>query len=93
MPGHFVPRLHHCLPLLAAAEWTHTQGQMALSSRLMVGGGAACFIVSMCSWWAMIGGLLESVDFPFSLPMGDLSAVVKAEQRKMLSEVEPSKME
>jgi len=24
----------------------------------------------------MIGGLLESVDFPFSLPMGDLSRVV-----------------
>ena len=65
-------------PLLAAAEWTHAQDQIALSNRLMVGGGAACFVVSMCSWWAMIGGLLDSVDFPFSLPMGDLSSVVRA---------------
>ncbi|KAK0747204.1 GPR1/FUN34/yaaH family-domain-containing protein [Schizothecium vesticola] len=64
-------------PLLAAAEWTHAQGQMALSKRLMVGGGAACFVVSLCSWWAMIGGLLESVNFPISLPMGDLSGVIR----------------
>ncbi|KAK4214256.1 GPR1/FUN34/yaaH family-domain-containing protein [Rhypophila decipiens] len=63
-------------PLLAAAEWTHAQGQMALSHRLTVGGGAACFVVSMCSWWALVGGLLQSVDFPFTLPMGDLSRVV-----------------
>ncbi|KAK3389984.1 GPR1/FUN34/yaaH family-domain-containing protein [Podospora didyma] len=63
-------------PLLAAAEWTHAQGQMALSHRLTVGGGAACFVVSLCSWWAMIGGLFESVDFPFVLPMGDLSEIM-----------------
>lgn len=65
-------------PLLAAAEWTHAEGKLALSSRLTVGGGAACFVVSMCSWWAMIGGLLQSVNFPFALPMGDLSRVVPA---------------
>jgi len=63
-------------PLLAAAEWTHADGNLALSSRLMVGGGAACFVVSMCSWWAMIGGLLHSVNFPVALPMGDLSHAV-----------------
>jgi succinate-acetate transporter protein len=65
-------------PLLAAAEWTHALDQMELSHRLTVGGGAACFIVSACSWWAMIGGLLDSVNFPFSLPMGDMSGVFPA---------------
>lgn len=82
-------------PLLAAAEWTHAQGQMALSNRLMVGGGAACFVVSLCSWWAMIGGLLESVDFPISLPMGDLSGVIRGRTTTDVesARVEASKME
>ncbi|KAK3331201.1 GPR1/FUN34/yaaH family-domain-containing protein [Apodospora peruviana] len=74
-------------PLLAAAEWTHAQGQMDLSHRLTVGGGAACFVVSICSWWAMIGGLLESVDFPFTLPMGDLSHVVPGASKSHHEEV------
>lgn len=65
-------------PLLAAADWVRTKGDMNLAGRLTVGGGAACFVVSCCSWWAMIDGLMESVDFPMRLPMGDLSKVVPA---------------
>lgn len=70
-------------PLLAAAQWTHAQGQLDLAKRLTVGGGAACLVVSACSWWAMIGGLLQAVDFPLTLPMGDLSRVIPG-----MSEVE-----
>ncbi|KAK5651680.1 hypothetical protein OQA88_11746 [Cercophora sp. LCS_1] len=65
-------------PLLAAADWVHAQGDMDLARRLTVGGGAACFVVSCCSWWAMVDGLMESVDFPIRLPMGDLSKIVPA---------------
>ena len=63
-------------PLLAAAEFAHADGDLELAHRLTVGGGAACLVVSICGWWAMIGGLLESVDFPIRLPMGDLSTIV-----------------
>lgn len=68
---------------------------MELSHRLTVGGGAACFVVSMCSWWAMLGGLLESVDFPFTLPMGDLSHIVPSSKDVDVENVpvESSKME
>ncbi|KAK0645753.1 hypothetical protein B0T16DRAFT_457748 [Cercophora newfieldiana] len=81
-------------PLLAAAEWKHAEGQMALSHRLTVGVGAACFVVSAASWWAMIGGLLESVDFPFTLPMGDLSRVFPSGASVLdVEAASPSKME
>jgi uncharacterized protein len=80
-------------PLLAAAEWTHADGGLELSHRLTVGGGAACFVVSACSWWAMIGGLLESVDFPFTLPMGDLSRIVPGASHVDDVEAAPGKME
>ncbi|KAK4450810.1 GPR1/FUN34/yaaH family-domain-containing protein [Podospora aff. communis PSN243] len=80
-------------PLLAAAEWTHADGNLELSNRLLVGGGAACFVVSACSWWAMIGGLLESVDFPFTLPMGDLSRMVPGASQVDDVEAAPGKME
>lgn len=70
-------------PLLAAAEWAHAEDRLALAHRLTVGGGAACFVVSACSWWAMIGGLLQSVDWPFDLPMGDLSHIIPAARKEV----------
>ncbi|KAB5518924.1 hypothetical protein GE09DRAFT_507279 [Coniochaeta sp. 2T2.1] len=79
-------------PLLAAAEWTHAEGRLALSNRLTVGGGAACFVVSLCSWWALVGGLLQSVDFPFDLPMGDLSNVFPS-SKKQWTEADIEKLE
>ncbi|KAK0627578.1 GPR1/FUN34/yaaH family-domain-containing protein [Immersiella caudata] len=82
-------------PLLAAAEWTHADGNLELANRLMVSGGAPCFVVSMCSWWAMIGGLLEAVHFPFSLPIRDLSRIVPWAGASDMYDVEagPGKME
>lgn len=75
-------------PLLAGAEWSHAQGQIELAHKLTVGGGAACFVVSMCSWYAMLGGLLESVDFPFTLPMGDLSHIVPGSKDRDVEKVQ-----
>ncbi|KAK4199584.1 GPR1/FUN34/yaaH family-domain-containing protein [Triangularia verruculosa] len=63
-------------PLLAAAEWTHAEGRMDLSHRLTVAGGASCFVVTMCAWWALIGCLLQSVGWSLVLPMGDLSHII-----------------
>ncbi|KAB5515309.1 hypothetical protein GE09DRAFT_1231343 [Coniochaeta sp. 2T2.1] len=68
------------------------QGRLALSNRLTVGGGAACFVVSLCSWCALVGGLLQSVDFPFNLPMGDLSNVFPS-PKKQRTEADIAKLE
>ncbi|KAF8252871.1 hypothetical protein K440DRAFT_652533 [Wilcoxina mikolae CBS 423.85] len=62
-------------PLLAAADWQQGEGNMEVSHRLEVGGGAACFFVAMLGWYAFLSSLFQSVDFPIELPMGDLSSV------------------
>ncbi|KAF8242536.1 hypothetical protein K440DRAFT_638914 [Wilcoxina mikolae CBS 423.85] len=72
-------------PLLAASEWQAAQGNKEVAHNLLVGGGAACFVVSLMTWYALINSLLQSVDFPFELPMGDLSSLFPgASQRKEL---------
>jgi len=69
-------------PLLAASDWLRAQEIMPLAHRLQVGGGAACFIVALLGWYAFASSLLEAVDFPMALPMGDLSAVVRGASEK-----------
>ncbi|KAF8542662.1 hypothetical protein BDD12DRAFT_728237 [Trichophaea hybrida] len=70
-------------PLLAASEWQAAQGNKEAAHNLLVGGGAACFVVSLMTWYALINSLLQSVDFQFELPMGDLSSLFPgASQRK-----------
>ncbi|KAF8535594.1 GPR1/FUN34/yaaH family-domain-containing protein, partial [Trichophaea hybrida] len=69
-------------PLLAAADWQQGEGNMELSHRLKVGGGAACFFVAMLGWYAFLSSLLQSVDFPIELPMGDLSSVFSGASEK-----------
>jgi succinate-acetate transporter protein len=73
-------------PLLAAADWCRANNLGAVS-KLETGAGACCFVVSLCGWYALVACLFKSVDFPFALPMGDLSAVVKgAGERKKAKE-------
>jgi hypothetical protein len=40
---------------------------------LEVTAGTACFIVSLCGWYALIGCLFKEVKVPVDLRMGDLS--------------------
>ncbi|KAA8897613.1 GPR1/FUN34/yaaH family-domain-containing protein [Sphaerosporella brunnea] len=76
-------------PLSAAADWHKGQAgapNMRLINNLETGSGACCLIISMCGWYALLGSLFQSVDFPCELPMGDLSTVIKgASERKRLN--------
>jgi len=40
-------------------------------------GGVCGFIASMATWWFLLSTLLETVDFPFRLPLGDLSGWIE----------------
>ncbi|KAI5817091.1 GPR1/FUN34/yaaH family-domain-containing protein [Pyronema omphalodes] len=74
-------------PLLAASDWAKGMGNEHLGHTLLVAGGAACFVVAMLGWYALLSSLLQSVDFPFDLPMGDLSNIILGkQQRKRLQE-------
>jgi len=57
-------------------------GNVALAGRLQVCGGAFTFILSLCVWYLLLVQMLEAVDFPFSLPVGDLTSVVPGKSLK-----------
>lgn len=64
-------------PLLTGADWAKAQGKYAIAHRCEVGAGAACFVVSAMGWWVLASQVLDSVDSPLRLPIGDLSSLMK----------------
>lgn len=74
--------------LLAGSYWQANNGRMQLSHNLQVAGGATTFVTTLFGWWIFAAIMLASLDFPFSLPVGDLSTVIKgASQKKAEEEV------
>ncbi|CAI7625527.1 unnamed protein product [Penicillium pancosmium] len=61
--------------LLAAAYWQLGKENEVIGNRLTVGSGAALFLASMLGFYLLTAQLLDSVGFPLSLPVGDLSGV------------------
>ncbi|KAJ5172943.1 GPR1/FUN34/YaaH-class plasma membrane protein [Penicillium capsulatum] len=61
--------------LLAAAYWRLGQEDEKNGNRLTVGAGAALFLATMLGFWLLTAQLLDSVGFPLSLPIGDLSGL------------------
>ena len=62
---------------LAGTYFHLALGNVALAGKLQICGGAFVFILSMEIWYLLFAQMLESVDFPLSLPVGDLSSVIK----------------
>jgi hypothetical protein len=73
------------LELLAGAYWSIGAGKAELAVRLTHAAGGATFVVDMLGWYLFMVLVLASVDFPFDLPVGDLSKYIKAgsERRKL----------
>ncbi|GAB7347860.1 hypothetical protein MBLNU459_g5390t1 [Dothideomycetes sp. NU459] len=71
-------------PLLTAAYFYGAAGEAALSANCRIAGGAFGFIASMIAWYLWFSMILEAVDWPFTLPVGDLSHLIKgkSERRK-----------
>lgn len=47
------------------------------------------FVTSLAGWWIFAAIMLASLDFPFSLPVGDLSHIIRgaSEERKVKEKV------
>lgn len=67
---------------LAGAYWHLALGNTATASTLQVAAGALTFVTDMCGWWIFFAILLASLDFPFQLPVGDLSRFIKGASDK-----------
>ncbi|KAE8406398.1 GPR1/FUN34/yaaH family-domain-containing protein [Aspergillus pseudonomiae] len=62
-----------CFSLLAAAYWRMALGDLLISNRLSVAGGAILFAVAMLGFYLLAAQLFDSVGLSLSLPIGDLS--------------------
>ncbi|KKK20547.1 hypothetical protein ARAM_005064 [Aspergillus rambellii] len=70
---------------LTAASYFHRATQDAsLAHSYQVAGGAILFACSLGGWYLLLALLLPTVDFPFELPVGDLSCRIPSmSQRKL----------
>ncbi|KAI5212267.1 GPR1/FUN34/YaaH-class plasma membrane protein-like protein [Aureobasidium subglaciale] len=70
-------------PATSAARAAHA----ATATRCLTAAGALTFVTDMCGWWIFFAIMLASLDFPFQLPVGDLSTLIKgATDRKKAKE-------
>jgi len=68
---------------LTGAYWNLAKGNVSTALTLLKAGGACTFVVCALGWWIFFAILLASLDFPFQLPVGDLSTVIKGRSEKM----------
>ncbi|KAK3705607.1 hypothetical protein LTR37_013215 [Vermiconidia calcicola] len=73
---------------LAAAYWNLALGKTLAAHHCTIAGGALTFVVSMLGWYIFAAILLAAVDFPLSLPVFDLSHIIKGASDKKSAEGE-----
>ena len=70
---------------LGASYFYAADGKASIAHNMTVGGGACAFVASMTAWYLWFTMILEAVDFPISLPVGDLSGMIKGKHEKELA--------
>jgi len=68
--------------LLTAAYWNLAKGNTSAAGTYQIAAGACTFFTCCCGWWIFSAIMLASLDFPFQLPVGDLSTVIKGASEK-----------
>lgn len=62
---------------LSASYFAYGNGNQASGDQLQYAGAGLLFALSMVGWYEFTSLVLDSVDFPFALPLGDLSSIIK----------------
>ncbi|KFY50175.1 hypothetical protein V496_09536 [Pseudogymnoascus sp. VKM F-4515 (FW-2607)] len=71
------------LGLLNAGHWQIAQGKENIAANIDIAAGATAFISAICGWYLLLSQLLEALDFPIQLPIGDLSGFIQSRSQKM----------
>ncbi|PVI06299.1 hypothetical protein DM02DRAFT_649812 [Periconia macrospinosa] len=71
---------------LTGAYFQLNKGAIALATRLQITAGATAFIVCVFGWWIFAAIMLASLDFPFEIPVGDLSGFIKGASERNAAE-------
>lgn len=78
---------------MATSDPTGSASRVALAGRLQIAAGACTFVTSMSGWWIFFAIMLAALDFPFQIPVGDLSTMIKGystrNERKEADALEP----
>jgi uncharacterized protein len=69
-------------PCLAASYFDAARGEAGMSKELRIVGAAFAFAASLIAWYLWFSMILDSVDFPLVLPVGDLSTMIKGRAKK-----------
>jgi len=67
---------------LTAAYWFTAMGNATAAAPCIKAGGALAFVISLLGWYIFAAILLAAVDFPISLPVFDLSHLIKGASEK-----------
>ena len=68
--------------LLAGTFLNLAQVNAATASKCQEAAGAFAFVTCLLGWYIFFAIMLASVDFPFSLPIVDLSGIIKGASEK-----------
>lgn len=76
--------------LLSGAYWQlanaygngNDPATIALAGRLQKAAGAFTFVTALAGWWIFFAIMLAALDFPFQIPVGDLSTMIKGYSEK-----------
>jgi len=76
--------------LLAGAYWqlanaladNANPATLQKAHRLQVAAGAFTFVTCLAGWWIFFAIMLAALDFPFQIPVGDLSTMIKGFSEK-----------
>jgi len=68
---------------IASTSPARAAAKLAIAQRTQVGAGASFLVTCLAGWWIFFAIMLASLDFPFQVPVGDLSTLIKgASERK-----------
>ena len=68
--------------LLAGTFFNAAEGNAATAAKCQEAAGAFAFVTCLLGWYIFFAIMLASVDFPFSLPIVDLSGMIKGASEK-----------
>lgn len=72
--------------LFAGTYWQMALGEVAFAEKLQVVAGAFNFALNFPIWMIFITQVLDAVDFPYSLPVGDLSKRIPGKSQRLRRE-------
>ncbi|KFY69777.1 hypothetical protein V499_09756 [Pseudogymnoascus sp. VKM F-103] len=79
------------LGLLTAGHWQIAQGNVDLAANINIAAGAIAFVSALGGWYLLLSQLLEALDFPIQLPVGDLSGFIQSRSQRVAKK-DPSQL-